>query len=172
MRNLLLTAFILLTLAACATAGAETPKPSEKHAMMMGAHHMPHIISVKSNAGFDQTLRQLQGAVDQRGFKTFAVIDHAKGAASIGADLNPTTLIIFGNPKGGAPLMLAEQRLGLRLPLKMLVFEDATGDVHVAYPDMAHLFHEYGVSDLTEPLARVEGALAAIAAEASANEER
>ena len=137
--------------------------------MMMGAHHGPHIISVKSNRDFEQTVRQLQSAIDRRGFKTFAVIDHAKGAASIDADLSPTTLIIFGNPKGGTPLMQAEQRLGLRLPLKMLVFENAGGDVHVAYPDMAHLFHEYGVSELVEPLKRIEDALAAISAEAIAN---
>ncbi len=169
MPNMFLAAVLALILAACATADGAAPKPNQDPAMMMGAHHGPHIISVKSNGDFGQTLRQLQSAVDRRGFKTFAVIDHAKGASSIGADLRPTTLIIFGDPKGGTPLMQAEQRLGLRLPLKMLVFEGADGDVHVAYPDMAHLFHEYGVSRLDGPLGKIESALAAISAEAVAN---
>lgn len=169
MRIVFLAAPLALILAACATAEGVAPKPDQGTAMMMGAHHGPHIISVKSNGDFEQTLSQLQSAIDRRSFKTFAVIDHAKGASSISADLDPTTLIIFGNPKGGTPLLQAEQRLGLRLPLKMLVFEDAGGDVHVAYPDMAHLFHEYGISGLVEPLGKIEGALAAISAEAAAN---
>lgn len=168
MRNLLLAAPLALILTACATAEGGSPKPNQGPATMMGAHHGPHIISVKSNGDFEQTVRQLQSAIDSRGFKTFAVIDHAKGASSVGADLRPTKLTIFGNPKGGTPIMQAEQRLGLRLPLKILVFENAGGDVHVAYPDMAHLFHEYGVTELAEPLKKIEGALAAISAEAGA----
>lgn len=168
MRNMFWAVSVALFLTACAAAEAEAPIPGEGPAIMMGAHHGPHIISVKSNSEFEQTLSQLQKAIDRRGFKTFAVIDHAKGASSIGADLNPTTLIIFGNPKGGTPLLQAEQRLGLRLPLKTLVFEHAGGGVYVAYPDMAHLFHEYGVSELAKPLSTIEGALAAIAAEAAA----
>lgn len=169
MRKMFLAAPLALILTACATTDGVAPKPDQRPAMMMDAHHGPHIISVKSNGDFGQTYRQLQRAVDRRGFKTFAVIDHAKGASSIGADLDPTTLIIFGSPNGGTPLMQAEQRLGLRLPLKMLVFEDADGNVHVAYPDMAHLFHEYGVREPVELLKKIEGALAAISAEATAN---
>lgn len=132
------------------------------------ANQGPHIVSVQSNVDFDQTLVQLRAAIDARGFKTFAVVDHAKGAASVGSGLRPTTLVVFGNPKGGTPLMQAEQRIGLQLPLRMLVMEDERGDVHVAYPDMAHTFHEYGIGDLAGPLSNTEAALAAIAVDATA----
>lgn len=150
--------------AASATHAAETaPAPQ-----MMKAHHGPHIVMVKSSADFDATLAQLQSAIDARGFKTFAVIDHAAGAATVGQDLRPTTLIIFGNPKGGTPLMLADQRMGLELPLKMLVATDDQGETYLIYEDMAHLFHEYGIDGLPDNLAKIEGALAAIAVQAGA----
>ncbi len=163
MTKWILSAPAALALAACAATGADLPKPNDA-LPAMADHHNPHLVMVKSNNGFEQTLSRVQNAIESRGFKTFAVIDHAAGAASIGADLRPTTLVIFGKPKGGTPVIQAEQRMGLRLPLKVLVFEDAAGDVHVTYEDMTHLFHEYSISGLAGPLANIEGALAAIAA--------
>ena len=153
-----------LAFAGCASM-SKTPATPPDQAM---SHHGPHIVTVKSNVDFATTLAALQNAVDKRGFKTFAVIDHAGGAASIGATLRPTTLVIFGNPKGGAALMQAEQRMGLALPLKMLVAEDQSGATQIIYPDMAHVFHEYGIADMTGPLEKIDGALGAIANEAGA----
>ena len=167
MHRLIFAAAFLSVLGGCATFEDRKPATNSENVMMMSKHHAPHIITVKSNGNFETTLASLKAIVAERGFKTFAVIDHAKGAVSIGAELRPTTLIIFGNPKGGTPLIKAEQRLGLRLPLKMLVFENAEGAVHIAYPDIAHLFHEYGVEGLAEPRSKIESALAAIAAEAA-----
>lgn len=123
-----------------------------------------------SKLSFEQTLIRAQAAIDKRGFKTFNVIDHAAGAASIEANLNPTTLIIFGNPKGGTPLMQSAQTMGLALPLKMLVFENTDGTVTLAWPDMAQTFAAHRLSGRDEILAKIEGALAAIAAEASSNQ--
>ena len=152
---------LLMSCVACAATGLEeTP--------MTKAEHAPHIITTQSTFDLDTTLTKAKSAIDSRGFKTFAVIDHAAGAASIDADLRPTTLIIFGNPKGGTPLMQANQKLGLRLPLKLLISEDSDGNVSVDYTDMTHLFHEYGISELAGPLGKISGALAAIANEASA----
>ena len=125
------------------------------------------LISAESANPFDETLARLQGAVDARGFKTFAVIDHAKGAASIGEPLRSTTLVIFGNPRGGTPLMQAEQTLGLELPLKILVAEGEDGAVRLYYADMANLFAEYGVTGQDKRLEAISGALAAISAEAA-----
>ncbi len=161
---------MLIVCTACASAGAEHSAMEKAAAEKTGHkanHHMPHIITTQSRFDFETTLSRAKSAIDARGFKTFAVIDHAAGAASINADLPPTTLIIFGNPKGGTPLMQANQKLGLRLPLKLLVTEDAAGNVAVDYTDMAHLFHEYGISEMTGPLGKISGALAAIAEEAS-----
>lgn len=156
----------LMSCVACAATGTEDTMMAK--ADRASAHHMPHIITTQSRFDFETTLAKAKSAIDQRGFKTFAVIDHAAGAASIDAQLPPTTLIIFGNPKGGTPLMQANQKLGLRLPLKLLVSENADGTVFVDYTDMTHLFHEYGIADLTGPLGKISGALAAIATEASA----
>ena len=171
MRRPILAATMAIALGACSHAqDAHRDVHKDDADIRVGpamAHHAPHIVAVKSNGDFDVTLTRLKEAIDRRGFKTFAVIDHAKGAASIDADLRPTTLVIFGNPKGGTPLMQAEQRLGLRLPLKFLVIEDADGAVQILYPDMAHLFHEYGIEEMTGPLSKIEGALATMADEAA-----
>ena len=120
-----------------------------------------------SAASFDQTLAQLQTAIDSRGFKTFAVIDHAKGAASIGSELPPTTLIIFGNPKGGTPLLQTDQRLGLELPLKLLVTETGKNEIIMTYQDYKHTLHEYGVEGREEQGSKIAAALAAITQEAA-----
>ena len=128
----------------------------------------PRLIAAESANDFEATVEKLKTAIDKRGFTTFAVIDHAQGAASVGETLRPTTLIIFGNPRGGAPVMQAEQQIGIALPLKMLAAQDETGATRLYYSDMAQVFADYGLAHLTGPLGKMEGALAAIAAEASA----
>ena len=155
-----------LMLGACA-ANAQSQQTGAQGASGM-AHHEPHILRHDSAADFETTLANARAAVDARGFKTFAVIDHAAGAASIGEALPATTLIIFGNPKGGTPVMQAEQAMGLELPLKMLVAESNDG-VTLVWRDMAHSFREYGISD--HPAAdKMNAALKAIAEEAGRGE--
>ena len=126
------------------------------------------LVSVASQQDFDTTLANLERALDARGFRTFAVIDHARGAVSIGETLRPTTLVIFGNPKGGTPLMQAEQTLGLELPLKMLVAEGADGAVTLYYREIDKIVDTYGVAGQDQRLTAISGALSAIAAEAAA----
>ena len=152
---------LLISHGACATPIQAESRDTEKM-----HHQRPHIVSVKSNVDFNQTVMQLQAALDARNLKTFAVIDHAAGAESAGLDLRPTTLFVFGNPRAGTPLMQAEQRIGLRLPLKMLVYVDENGEVQLGYPDLDHLFHEYGLTDMTPRRDAISAALTAIAAEA------
>lgn len=157
---LAITAFLL---SACATHAAEPAESAGAGAMKM--HHEPHVMRHESAADFETTLAQLKGAVEARGFKTFAVIDHAAGAASVDQPLRPTTLIVFGNPQGGTPVMQAEQLMGLELPLKMLVMEKPDGGVALVWRDMAHSLHEYGIDG--HPAAdKMSAALEAIAQEA------
>lgn len=157
---LAITAFLM---GACPTHGAEPAESAGAGAMKM--HHEPHVMRHESAANFETTLAQLKDAVEARGFKTFAVIDHAAGAASVGQPLRPTTLFIFGNPNGGTPVMQAEQMMGLELPLKMLVMQKEGGGVTILWRDMAHSFHEYGIGD--HPAAdKMSAALQAIAQEA------
>lgn len=95
---------------------------------------------IESAFSFGATLEHLQQALDAKGMTTFAHINHAKGAEKVGLDLNPTELVIFGNPKVGTLLMQCDQHIGLQLPLKMLIREDAQGRVWLSYDEPAEVF--------------------------------
>ena len=84
-----------------------------------------------------ETIDRLVREVTQRGLVVFARIDHAQGAASVGMSLRPTELLIFGNPRGGTPLMQDQQTAGLDLPVKALAWEDASGRTWLIYSDAA-----------------------------------
>jgi uncharacterized protein (DUF302 family) len=85
-----------------------------------------------SKQGPAATMERVVAAVTQRGMAVMARIDHAAAARKVGLDLRPTEVLIFGNPKGGTPLMQAAQTIGIDLPLKALVFEDQDGKTWLA----------------------------------------
>ena len=87
------------------------------------------VIAVKSPRGAKETMNLFEELAKQKGLNVFARIDHAAGAAKIGKSLRPTELLIFGNPQGGTPFMECAQSVGIDLPLKVLVWEDASGQV-------------------------------------------
>jgi uncharacterized protein (DUF302 family) len=91
------------------------------------------------------TMDRLEDVVKQRGLVVFARIDHAAGAARIGKTLRPTELLIFGNPQGGTPFMECAQSVGIDLPLKALVWEDAAGKVWISYNEPAFLAQRHEV---------------------------
>lgn len=91
------------------------------------------LVTVSSVHGFDETLERLIEAIGQGGAEVFARIDHAANAKAAGMDLRPTIALVFGAGKAGTPLMQAERSLGLDLPLRALVYEDARGRIWVAY---------------------------------------
>jgi uncharacterized protein (DUF302 family) len=105
------------------------------------------LIAVKSPHSAKETMNRLEDIVKQRGLKVFARIDHAAGAAKVGKSLRPTELLIFGNPKGGTPLMECAQTAGIDLPLKALVWEDDTQQVWLGYNDPAYLAQRHGIAD-------------------------
>ena len=84
-------------------------------------------------------MQKLIGAVTAKGLAILAHIDHAGAAAEAGMELRPTDLLIFGNPKGGTPLMQANQTMGIDLPLKALVWQDQDGKTWLGYNDPAWL---------------------------------
>ncbi len=98
-----------------------------------------------------EALDRLETALRARGVTIFARIDHAAGAASVGMDLRPTELLIFGNPKAGTPLMQANQAIGLDLPLKILAWEDEAAKVWLSYNDPHWLARRYGLDRAAEP---------------------
>jgi len=124
------------------------------------------LISRRSAFGPQDTLARLENAIKARGLTVFARIDHAQGAADAGLALRPTLLVIFGNARGGTPLMQAAQTLGIDLPLKALVWEDAGGVTWLSYNDPGWLAARHGAAAaLAGPLTMLGGVLAAIAAE-------
>ena len=100
--------------------------------------------------------------------RVFTRIDHAAGAAEVGLLLRPTELLIFGSAKAGTPLMHANQAIGIDLPLKVLVFEDATGKVWLSYNDPHWLAqrHELGVA-VAQTVGVMAAALNAVATKAT-----
>ena len=120
------------------------------------------LIAVKSPLGAKATMDKLEELVKQRGLNVFARIDHAAGAAKVGKTLRPTEVLIFGNPQGGTPFMECTQSVGIDLPLKALVWEDASAQVWLGYNDPAWLAqrHAAGACPVVENLRK---ALAGIA---------
>jgi uncharacterized protein (DUF302 family) len=98
-----------------------------------------------------ELIERLEAALAAKGITVFARIDHAAGATSIGMALRPTTVLIFGNPRAGTPLMQAEPLFGLDLPLRILAWEDAEGGAWLTYHDLATLARYHGVDPTSQP---------------------
>ena len=108
------------------------------------------LTTLRSSYGPKDTMTRLEAEVKARGMTVFARIDHAAGAAGVGLSLRPTELLIFGNGKAGTPLMQTVQTTGIDLPLKALVWEDASGATWLSYNDPAWLAQRHGVAGETE----------------------
>jgi uncharacterized protein (DUF302 family) len=104
------------------------------------------LTTIKSSHAPRETMNRLETAVTAKGLTVFARIDHAEGASAVGLSLRPTEVLIFGNAKGGTPLMQAVQTIGIDLPLKALVWQDAAGDTWLSWNDPAWLAARHGVS--------------------------
>lgn len=102
------------------------------------------LVAVKSTRNVTVTMDRVEALAKQRGLMVFARIDHAAGAAKIGKTLRPTQVIIIGNPEGGTPFMECAQTVGIDLPLKVLVWEDASAQVWLGYNDPAYLARRHG----------------------------
>jgi uncharacterized protein (DUF302 family) len=117
-------------------------------------------VTKSSRHPFSDTVAMLSDAIVAAGNTLFATIDQAAAARDAGLSLRPTTLLVFGNPKGGTPLMQAAPLFALELPLKLLVWQD-DGGVHVAYTPMSEIAARYGIDD--PRIAAMDRALAALA---------
>jgi len=93
------------------------------------------LVTLESAHDFTTTLERLVTSLEGKRVTIFARIDHAAGAAGVGLVLRPTTLVIFGSPAAGTPLMQAAPTAGIDLPLKALVWQDADGVVKLTYDD-------------------------------------
>ena len=116
------------------------------------------LITMRSSHGPKDTMNRLEAQVRAKGMTVFARIDHAAGAAEAGLPLRPTELLIFGNAKAGTPLMQAEQAIGIDLPLKMLVWQDASGATWLSYNDPTWLAQRHGLAGGSEAAAKAMAA--------------
>ena len=123
------------------------------------------IVTKPGNHSVDETVAKLKTMLQAKGVKLFVLVDHSGEAAKVGLKMPDTKLLIFGNPKGGTPLMLASPSIAIDLPLKILVAEDAQGKAWISYNSSEYLKERHGLPQgLVQNIAVVE-TLAAKAAE-------
>ena len=126
------------------------------------------LITIRSAFGPEETMNRLEAEVRAKGLTVFAHVDHAAGAEAVGLPLRPTDLLIFGNARGGTPLMQAQQTMGIDLPLKALVWQDASGVTWLSYNDPHFLAQRHGLDDTTKATVEaLSGALKAISGKAT-----
>ena len=125
------------------------------------------LIALKSPHSAADTMNRFEELAKQRGLIVFARIDHAAGAAKVGKTLRPTEVLIFGNPKGGTPFMECAQSVGIDLPMKALVWEDASAQVWLGYNDPQYLAERHGARDCGPMVQNLRKALAGLAQEAT-----
>lgn len=129
------------------------------------------LITIQSHFGPKETMQRLEAAVKAKSFIVFAHIDHSAQAAEVNLSLLPTDLLIFGNPKGGTPLMRSNPTIGIDLPLKALVWQDEKGATWLSYNDPEWIVQRHGGAGGTENTVRaISDALKAIAASATSAE--
>ena len=125
------------------------------------------LTSIPGSLGPKETMDRLEAEIRAKGLTIFARIDHAAGAAEVGLPLAPTNLIIFGNARGGTPLMQSVQTVGIDLPLKILVWQDAANNTWLSYNEPRWIAQRHGVADVESTIDKMADLLAAIAREAS-----
>ena len=126
------------------------------------------MVTMKSPYSVDETLDRFEKAVTSKGMTVFARVDHAQGAASVDLELRPTQLLIFGNPKIGTLLMQSSQTAAIDLPLKLLAWQDADGQVWIAYNDPGYLVKRHNITDRDAVVEKMRKALGKFTAAATA----
>ena len=112
------------------------------------------IISKASKYSVQETLHRLETILQSKGIKVFALVDHSGEAEKAGLQMPPTQLLIFGNPKGGTPVMLAAPTSAIDLPWKALAWQDTSGQVWLSYNDAAYVQHRFELDDaVMKPIA-------------------
>jgi uncharacterized protein (DUF302 family) len=122
-------------------------------------------VTFPSPYSFGDTVQRLLAAMASHGIKVFATIDQQAEAVAAGLSMPPMTLIVYGNPKAGTPVMLANLKSGIDLPLKALVIEPEAGRVEVVLNSTAYLMERHALPPaLTANLAPAERLIATILA--------
>jgi uncharacterized protein (DUF302 family) len=127
---------------------------------------MTSLIVKRSIANYSDTTRSLLAAIERRGLTVFARIDHAAAAREAGLELAEEEVVLFGNPRGGTPLMLSDRRIGIELPLRILVWREGA-EVLLAYGDPRELSDIYDIAEHRATLEQMAKLLAELTNEAA-----
>lgn len=117
------------------------------------------LIVMKSAYSASVTLDRLQTVLKSKGIRVFARVSHKDNAKGVGMDLRPTELLIFGNPKLGTHFFTSKQTAGIDLPMKMLAWEDKSGQAWLAYNDPAYIAKRHGIGSRDEVVSKMRNAL-------------
>ncbi len=118
------------------------------------------LITVESKYGVKESADRLVTALEDKGIKVAARIDHAAGAKAAGLDMPPTEVVMFGNPKLGTRLMLVNPEIAIELPMKIVIWQDKGGKVQLGYVNPSSLEQRYAISDKDEVFNAMSSALA------------
>jgi uncharacterized protein (DUF302 family) len=124
------------------------------------------VIVRRSASGYRDTVDRLSEAIERRGLTVFGRIDHAAAARELGLELADEEVVVFGNPRAGTPLMQSDPRIGIELPLRILVWADAEG-VLLGYRDPRELTADYDAARHESTLEQMASLLAELSGEAA-----
>ena len=130
---------------------------------------MEGLTTIASSFGPKETIDRLEAEIQAKGLNVFARIDHAAAAVEAGLELRPTSLVIFGNARGGTPLMQASQTAGIDLPLKALVWQDAAGKTWLSYNEPGWIAQRHHLGVKAEVIDKLSAALSDISVRAATN---
>jgi uncharacterized protein (DUF302 family) len=122
------------------------------------------LIKTKSDYSMPETIDRLKKGIVAKGITFFSEIDQAKLAADNGVVLNPSTLLIFGNPKLGSQFITSEPSSGIDWPVRLLVFEDKAGQVWTIHDDFAYIAQRHRITDRDEAFSIASGVIDSITA--------
>jgi uncharacterized protein (DUF302 family) len=125
---------------------------------------MTSLVVKQSASSYSETTRRLLAAIQRRGLTVFAHIDHAAAAREVGLEFDEEGVFLFGDPRGGTPLMLSDRRIGIELPLRILIWREAA-EVLVAYGDPREFSDFYDVAEHWATLERMAKLLEELASE-------
>ena len=117
------------------------------------------MVTVNSQYSVEETVDRLENTLTNNGLNIFKKVDHRDGAASVDMQLQPTTVVIFGNPKLGTPLMQCAPTVAIDLPQKMLIWKDGNGNVSIGYNSPEYLKKRHNITGCDQELQKVNAAL-------------
>lgn len=139
-------------------------RPGAVQAPRTARHHWADgLVRVRSAHVFDETVERLKSAIAAKGIPFFGALDQTRLAAGAGIKLRPSTLLVFGSPSLGAKFLNSNPYAGLDWPIRLLVHQDSTGAVWVAYTDFGWVARRRGIADLHEQSALASGIVDSIA---------